>query len=1116
MAAMMRLLGFLVTWLACTALHTACALEPEGSTEFAQQDLDFFEQRVRPLLIENCLSCHDDGTQESGLRLDSRAGALAGGDRGPAIVPGDPAAGLLMQAVRGDGELEMPPDDPLNEQQIAELVHWIEIGAPWSDVRADAAPGDARNHWAFQPVQTPSIPPVSDTAWCLNPIDHFVLAHLEANQLSPSSPADRRTLIRRLSFDVTGLPPTPDEVATFVGDQHPLAHERLVERMLASSAYGEQWARHWLDVARYSDTKGYVYAREERNWVHAWAYRDWVVRALNDDMPYDQFVLLQVAADQANAPDADDRSNLAALGFLTIGRRFLGVSRDIVDDRIDVVTRGILGLTVACARCHDHKYDPIPTEDYYSLSGVFQSCTERLVRIDATARDETFENELAARQAALAAGVKKRRAEAAARARARVGDYVCAQLELEKYPEEGFDVVISADDMPSAFVRRWRDYLQRARGRQDPVFVAWHDFAELPAESFADVAVDVCDRIATEADCNPLVLAAFTQPPTSMVEVADRYGDLLTEIEAQWQAALHTAAEQGHDAPSELPDADAEQLRQVLYADDSPCIVPDEPVVSIETFFPTDICNELWKLQGEVERLLLNAGDPPAHALVLVDRSEPTTPRVLRRGDPRRPGEEVPRQFLGLLRDDDDRPFAHGSGRLELAQALVDPENPLTARVIVNRVWMHHFGTGLVETPSDFGTRAEEPVHLDLLDWLASRFIANGWSLKWLHRQILLSNTYRQSAAGPPNDATPGRALEVDPDARWLWRRRAHRLTFEELRDAALAATGELDPSAGGPPDDLFSSDAKRRSIYGRVDRQFLPATLRVFDFANPDLHVAQRSETTVPQQALFFLNDPFLLARARRLAKVTGAEADGDAGLRVQRMYTRLYQREPTSQQLNAALALVESTSQLVALENSAPATAADWRYGYAAFDPVAQEVSGFTPLPHFTGSAWQGGPDWPDAALGWVQLTAEGGHSGNDHAHAAVRRWVSPLEGTIRIQSTFIHEHPQGDGVATCIVSSRTGPVASAVVHNDQTTLDCESLQVSPGDTIDFVVDVRDVLNSDDFLWKIEIAVHAADSTKTWNAERDFGGTVTATLDPWEQLAQVLLATNEFLFVD
>ena len=1077
-------------------------------------EADFFEAQVRPLLVERCLECHGDKKQEDGLRLDSRAGWQIGGDRGPAVVPGRPEASLLIQAVRyADDTLQMPPDRKLNDREIAVLTEWVRRGAydPRSATQVRSPAEAAKNHWAFQPVVDPPVPSAAGGP-AANPIDDFWRSQLAKNQLTASPPADRRTLIRRLAYDLTGLPPSAAEVEAFASDRDPNAYERLVDRLLASPHYGEQWARHWLDIARYSDTKGYVYAREQRKWVHAWVYRDWVVRALNDDMPYDRFLLLQIAGDELTGGVGSSgfgSADLAAMGFLTLGRRFLGVQRDIIDDRIDVLTRGTMGLTVSCARCHDHKYDPIPTKDYYSLYGVLQSSVERLVPIESEERangDPAFTKELASRRKKLAETLAARRSETSARVRSRAGDYLAAQLELQKYPPEGFDQILAKTDLLPTFVRRWEVYLNAAAKRHDPVFIAWHAFAEIPAGKFATQSVVITKSLAERRpnEINALVAKKFTAPPKSMAEVAARYGELFAQVEQQWQAAAKSQA----PPPERLADPHAEALRQVLYDRTGPCEVPDEPIVNIEYYFDSASCTELWKLQNEVDNWLLQSPSAPKHAAILTDRDPPATPRVFRRGNPAQPGDEVPRQFLEVIAGANRRPFAHGSGRRELAQAIVDPKNPLTARVIVNRVWQHHMGAGLVRTPSDFGTRAEPPSHPELLDWLTSRFIADGWSLKKLHRRILLSGAYRQSSFGPDDSAHLARARQIDPENRLLWRLNPRRLSFEELRDSLLAAAGRIDRAVGGRPGDLFSADFRRRSLYGSIDRQFFPTALRVFDFANPDLHIPQRSDTTVPQQALFLMNHPLVIEYAEAVADRTdGAAGDPE---RIRGLYAATLQRLPSNDEMNAALQFLATARRDVT--NEAPRTVADWQYGYGRYDSASERLVDFEKLPYFNGTAWQGSSTYPDGRLGWAQLTAEGGHPGNDLAHAVVRRWTAPVDLTVAIASQLTHEPTQGKGVRGFVVASRQGLLASAGVHHDKADLRIDSVDVKAGDTIDFVVDRGSLLSHNQFRWTTTII----GPTGKWDSRRDFAAQATRQLDPWEQLAQVLLTSNEFAFID
>jgi len=908
-----------------------------------------------------------------------------------------------------------------------------------------------------------------------------------------------------MTFDLTGLPPTHQEVEQFVKAAHSnrdAAIAQLIDRLLASPRYGECWGRHWLDIARYSDTKGYVYAREERRFVHAPMYRDWIIRAFNEDMPYDRFLLLQLAADQVAPTNSPD---LAAMGFVTGGRRFIGVTHDIIDDRIDVVTRGTMALTVACARCHDHKYDPIPTEDYYSLYGVFHGSEDRLVPL-APVEDA----ELGTRRKKLADMMKKRRDEAASRLRARVGDYLAAQLELKKYPEEGFDQFLGVDDLIPASVRRWRDYLHQA-SRSHAIFAPWSALASLTETEF-EVSSNALARVLESGGINPLVAAAFATPPKSMAEAAARYGRLFA------------------DAAKETNAPGAAELVAFLRDPRSPTVVPDTTIINNELFFTTSVVEELWKLQGEVDRRLIELGTPAA--LTLADREPEPNPRVFKRGSPSRLGEEVPRQFLEVISGPERKPFNQGSGRLELARAIASADNPLTARVMANRIWQYHFGAGLVRTPSDFGLRAEPPSHPELLDWLARRFIAEGWSVKAMHRLILSSAVYQQKAVisesvisspSPLNGERAGVRGEKatgavsadstagnDPDNRLLAHFPVRRLDFEALRDAMLAVTGELDLTMGGKPRELLEAGNKRRTIYAFVDRQFLPGTFRTFDFANPDIHVAVRHETTVPQQALFFLNGDFAAARARALAQRSAGKRPEQ---RVQELHRALYQRDATRAELAAALRFVAS-AQGDPAPLPPPVHETQWRYGVGEYDETAKRLKSFTALPQFTGSAWQGAASYPGGETGWAQLTAEGGHPGNTRAHACVRRWIAPRAATVQISGTLKHEPEAGDGVRAFIVASAGGELKAVKVHKSKADMSATNVVVKAGDTIDFIVDIGDTLNSDQFLWA---PVITAEGTK-WDARADFDGPHPAPqyLTPWEQYAQVLLLANEFAFLD
>ncbi len=980
-------------------------------------EFDFFERRIRPVLAQHCYECHSAQSKslKGGLRVDTRDGLRLGGKSGePAVVPGDAEKSLLLKAIRHtSADLQMPPKRKLSAEQIAHFEQWIRAGAPDPrEEKQSAVSGQrsARAHWAFIPPRDQPLPKVKDKGWPQSPVDHFILAKLEANGLKPSPPADPRTLIRRMTYDLTGLPPSAEEVEAFVREfshSHSLtfspargqagekmsrreseqrAVAALVDRLLASPHYGERWARHWLDVARYADTKGYVYAREERFYPHSYAYRDWVVRAFNNDLPYDRFLMLQIAGDQLvegfkvqgsrfqgpdgrTAPQARSLEpgalnmkpalgDLAALGFLTVGRRFIGVTHEIIDDRIDVVTRGTMGLTVQCARCHDHKYDPIPTADYYSLYGVFHARADELVQIEFPAeRTEAlaaFEKEYQTRLDKLNSTMAARRAEAAARLRARVTDYLLAQFELHKYPEEGFDQILTEQDLIPESVRRWQAYLEQAKQRKDPVWALWHAHAGQASSLTSDLKASAqAVHKARETGGTPvLLLEAFATPPKTPREVAERYRKVLSDVEQQWQAALAAAKTNNTPPPASLADPEAEALRQVLYSEDSPATIPDDGIVNTELLFTTKATEELWKLQGEVDRWLVRTPASPAHALIVTDREPKQNPRVFLRGDPKNKGPEVPRQFLQVVAGPQRQPFTHGSGRLELARAIASADNPLTARVMVNRIWLHHFGAGLVKTPSDFGLRAEPPSHPELLDWLARRFVAGGWSVKAMHRLILTSAAYQQASEVESREAKfESRARSaLDPDNRLLLRANRQRLDFEELRDSLLAASGELDAKPGGKPVDMFAS--KRRSLYGLVDRQYLPGVFRVFDFANPDLHIPQRHETTVSQQALFFLNHPFVADRARALTARKDFTSLGSPEEKVRLLYRALYQREPTPEQTTAAVRFVADAEASHPQPPPRPPEN-QWRYGYGEYDETARKPKSFAARPHFTGRA-------------------------------------------------------------------------------------------------------------------------------------------------------------------
>jgi hypothetical protein len=882
----------------------ACWLTLTVTAAVAAQDagIEFFEAKVRPVLVANCYPCHSHqaAKQRGGLYLDSRDALLRGGDTGPAVVPGKPAASLLLKAARhAAGNLKMPPAPAakLPAAIIADLEKWIAIGAP--DPRA--APEKkalgidfttASRHWAYQPLRPPVLPSVKNTAWIVTAVDRFVLAKLEARGLTPSARADRRTLIRRAYYDLIGLPPTVEEVEAFIGDASCVAYEKVIDRLLSSPHYGERWGRHWLDVARYADTKdGVLMFGDDRVRPYAYTYRDYVIKALNADTPFDRFIAEQLAADQLDLHGESWR--LAAMGFLTLGRMFDNNLHDVIDDRIDVVTRGLLGLTVACARCHDHKYDPIPQTDYYSMYGVFASSEAPLdlPLIEPPDRQPglaEFEKKAAPKRAELQKMLDAQFALLSTETRRRVGDYLVRVATTDPDPLETaiYFLSLAPTDLRPQITARWRRFLASPGRANDPVFGPWQDFMNVAKDDYAAVVARWCKRPSGTAkgQLNPLVRDALLRArPTTRADVAKLYGEMLLR---------------GYAEMNKSPTPERQQLAAAVGGTDSPCWFPRSQTYY---YMSRNEKDQYGSLLTQYDKLAVQSPHAPPRAMVLHDAAEILEPRVFVRGNAAVPGERVPRRFLRVLAGEQRQPFTHGSGRLDLARAI--SATPLAARVLANRVWMHHFGEPLVATPSDFGSRSTAPVHPELLDYLAWSLIHEDGSLKQLHRQIMLSSTYQQASGDRPA------CRDADPDNKLWWRFPRRRLDFEAMRDTLLAVAGRLDARMYGRPVDVANDPHnRRRTVYGLVDRQSLPGLYRAFDFANPDQSAERRPMTTVPQQALFGLNAPFVIEQARALA--ARPEVHGSPVKRIAALYRLALARPPRPEEVEAGLRFVSAST--------------------------------------------------------------------------------------------------------------------------------------------------------------------------------------------------------------
>ncbi len=736
-------------------LVTSAAAVPAAAQPPTKAGISFFEQKIRPVLVKHCYKCHSGQAKklQGKFRLDSRDLIRKGGETGPAVVAGKPASSLLLDAIRYES-LEMPPDGKLPARVIADFETWIRMGAP--DPRDKAPVGKsgkqqgmsfkaARDWWSYQPVAPGKLPATKRGNWARRRLDHFVLARLEEHGLEPSPAADRRTLLRRLKLDLLGLPPTEKDIAEFEADKRPDATARLVDRLLASRHYGERWGRHWLDVARWAEDNP---TSEATNRPHpdGWRYRDWVIEAINDDLPYDRFLVMQLAADRL--PNFR-RQDLRALGYLGTAPTYHKdprlsktvietIATDDWDERVDALSRGLLGLTVACARCHRHKFDAITQQDYYSLAGVFASNWK----------------------------VKR---------------------PLVELTDEQERRVIWAQD------RIWR----------------------------LEVAISLKQDPAT---------------PSTPEEIAAMKAELAT-------------------------------LKQTPFLDAPATHAVYDAAVFIDASDP----DFTW-----MDFRIGESRDLP----------------VFLRGNVATPGPITPRRFLQVLSPNHSpAAYGSGSGRLELARSITTTAAPLAARVFVNRVWGWHFGRPLVTTTSDFGAQGEKPTHPRLLDDLAAAFIANGWSLKWLHREMLLSATYGQSSRHRPD---PARA---DPVNRWIWRFAPRRIDFETWRDSILAVTGSLDTRPFGPSQGVDDPKNLRRTVYSTVSRRQVSPLMRLYDFPDVSQHVPGREVTTTPLQQLFVFNSPFFIRQAKVLAGHIDANADHATA--ISGIYRRVFARKPSKKEL-------------------------------------------------------------------------------------------------------------------------------------------------------------------------------------------------------------------------
>ncbi|MCB1021806.1 MAG: PSD1 domain-containing protein [Acidobacteria bacterium] len=882
-------------------------------------DAELFEKKVRPLLVAKCQMCHSTQMKTAELDLSSAEGFVKGGASGPIVNAEHPEQSMLLKVISYDETLKMPPMGKLSADDIAVLKQWVDNGAHWPGADKVAVvekpkagfTEEQKTWWAFQPVADPVSPAVKDEQWARSPIDHFLLAKIEEKSLKPEAPADKATLLRRATYDLTGMPPTQAEIEAFLADESSNAFEKVVDRLLASPRYGERWGRQWLNVARYADSTG---NDEDHRYPYAYRYRDYVIEAFNNDLPFDQFVREQIAGDLMPAADGSpiNERGIIATGFLALGPKAVAqqdkmkMLYDVYDEQVDVVSKAVLGMTLSCARCHDHKFDPLLQRDYYAMAGVFANtrsfsdpsthvskllftplvpqaewdayeAEQENIRKKKFALDNLADIELEQHVEALAPSV---------------GEYMLAAYQVYA---KGADAASAAakDNLDAKLVERWAAYLKPG----------------------AEVRAHLADWD-NATDANRLA-------------VAQKFEDSFNETLAAWYKKLRHWRKEA-DRPAEeitmgipsKPGFEAGENRfffEAALAKNAPFSFRSKE--DKEALLKPETQQRIAALEAEVAELEKSARPTPARACAVEDKpsSERIEQTVLIRGDYHSKGDPTPLRFPSIIAGLDQSPVAtDGSGRLELANWMASKDNPLTPRVIVNRIWQGHFGDGLVRTPDNFGKTGELPSHPDLLDWLATRFIEDGWSIKKMHKRIMLSAAYQQSS-----DFDESKAL-VDPENRLLSRFSRRRLDVEEIRDGLLTVDGTIDLSMGGTMQEGFGTDGEnsndrlsinpddeiRRTIYLPLRRANLPALLNLFDFGDAATPMGKRAATNVAPQALFMMNSKFVAERARNLAEQLLQEKKDNAQ-RVRDAYLRTLNRAPGAAEVDNALTYISAVEE-------------------------------------------------------------------------------------------------------------------------------------------------------------------------------------------------------------
>ncbi len=891
-------------------------------------DADFFENKVRPILANSCYDCHSDSAS-GGLRLDSKDAFEKGGAHGAEVVPGDPDHSRLIQAIEQTGSLKMPKGGKLKPEEIAALVEWVKAGANWpanasAPANTTASTGviteKQREFWSFQPLKTVPVPAIEDKRyehWAKTPVDHFILAGLHSAGLTPAPQADRRTLIRRATYDLTGLPPSEQEVEAFVNDKSPNAWEKVVDRLLASPRYGERWGRHWLDVARYSeddvrglDPKGRGYMP----FSGAYRYRDWVIKSFNDDLPYDQFLEMQLAGDlMPNKTEAERNDNLVATTYLGAGPWVWDQAEPVQgraderNERVDAVTRGMLGLTVACARCHNHKYDPIAQKDYYRVVSIFASSTYKAYPVVsptmAAAYDKKVLDEatLRAELRDYTTDLSKQLAGALA---IQTSDYLVAAWNILGKPKKTIDEASASAKLDPEVLQRWVNYLGKDHSfpylNDWKAMVASPDSTEAQARVLGDAFQKVLVRVRAaglDIEHQNEILKAKNDVPERRLLIDTNPGKFDTFDEFCPGCELELKA---------LPTDEAKLYQEVFVTQSGDQEEKFKPGVLVFTGWsltrrlgPTfqDYIAAQQKQIEALDKEIKDATYPYVNGET--DKPKPVDVNLNIRGNPHSLGPVIQRGFITVLSPPDEKPYAQGSGRLQFATDIAN--HPLATRVMVNRIWKWHFGTGIVNTPDNFGVMGDKPSNPELLEYLASEFVSHGRSIKWLQREIMLSAVYQTSVDESQE------AHDKDGGNRLYSHFNRQRLDAEEIRDAMLFVAGDLNLKDTSGPSTDFTPENLRRTVFCKVSRYRLNNYLMIFDFPNPSFTAEQRFSSNVPLQQLYFMNNSFVYKQAGVLADRVKDEPNDET--RITNVYEYVFQRKPTQQELQLGLKFLSTT---------------------------------------------------------------------------------------------------------------------------------------------------------------------------------------------------------------